>query len=120
LDIIAAMFTKTLRPQTIGLQIGDPIPANAVLKRTHSDSGNHVLIPGQPGRDWDSISKLPGVPKAVWFAQSYIPTLLKLGEWRTFIIGGSIAYTIHSVYNAAKSTWSWELTDSYYSLAELR
>jgi hypothetical protein len=117
LDIIASK-NSFLRPTTKFLEFGDIIPNNTVVKRSHSDCGEHVFMPTDNGRDWTTFSKYPKIPGSVWFAQSHIPTLRKLGEWRVIIIGGQPVYTVHTRYNEEKSTWSWEVVDSFYSLKE--
>ena len=119
LDIIAGTITHTFRPATKQLIPGDPIPANAVIKRSHSDCGQHVIMPDESGRDWESINQMPHVPDAIWFAQVYVPTLRTLGEWRVFIIGGHPAFVVHTRYNTDKSVWIRELVDTYYLLEEI-
>jgi hypothetical protein len=119
LDIIATK-TSTLRPRTILLKNGNSIPKNAVIKRSHSDCGHHVLLPNNKGRNWESLNQHPKIPGAVWMAQTYVPTLRSLGEWRVFIVGGQTIYTVHTKYNEDKSTWSWEPVHDFYSLEELR
>jgi hypothetical protein len=52
-------------------------------------------------------------------AQTYVETLKKRGEWRVFVIGGQIAYTVHTLRNREKKTWSWDVVRTYYSLEEL-
>jgi len=119
LDIIAVK-TSSLRPVTKVLKVGDSLPKDAVIKRSHSDCGQHVLMPNESGRDWFNLNQYPKVPGATWFAQAYVPTLRKLGEWRVFIIGGRPIYTVHTKYHEGKSTWSWEPVDSFYSLREFQ
>jgi hypothetical protein len=119
LDIIAAK-TSSLRPKTILLKDGDSFPKDAVIKRSHSDCGHHVLLPNNKGRNWESLNQHPKIPGAVWMAQTYVPTLQSLGEWRVFIVGGQAVYTVHTKYNEEKSTWFWEPVDDFYSLEELR
>jgi hypothetical protein len=118
LDIIASQ-NSFLRPTTKFLKFGDDIPKSTVVKRSHSDCGEHVLMPEDDGRNWHSFSQYPKIPGSVWFAQSHISTLRKHGEWRVIIIGGQPVYTVHTKYNEAKSTWSWEVVDSFYSLEEI-
>jgi hypothetical protein len=120
LDAIALTITKTLRPKTKELQYGDDIPVNTVIKRSHSDCGLHVFRPGDAGRNWESFGRLTHVPGATWFSQTYVPALAKLGEWRVFIIGGEIIYTVHTRYDPEKGVWMWDPVNTYYSLRELR
>jgi hypothetical protein len=119
LDFIASI-TSSLRPVTKFLNPGDLIPNLAVLKRSHSDCGEHVIMPGQPGRDWSSLNNHPSIRGAAWFAQAHVPTLQTHGEWRVFIIGGKPIYVVHTKYNDEKKTWSWERTEGFYSLEEYR
>jgi hypothetical protein len=120
LDAIASTITKTLRPKTKHLCYGEDIPANTVIKGSHSNCGLHVFRPGDAGRDWESLDKLTHVPDATWFLQTYVPALAKLGEWRVFIIGGKITYTVHTRYDQEKGIWTWEPVTAFYSLRELR
>jgi hypothetical protein len=120
LDAIALTITKTLRPKTKELRYGDDIPANAMIKRSHSDCGLHVFRPGDVGRNWETFDKLTPVPGATWFSQTYVPALAKLGEWRVFIIGGEITYTVHTRYDPLKGIWTWEPVTAFYLLRELR
>lgn len=120
LDIVAATVTRTLRPATKTLNIGDTIPQETVIKRSHSDCGIHTLMPNESGRNWESMLRLPQVPGAVWFAQTYVPTLRTLGEWRVFLIGGEPVYIVHTKFHEEKSIWKWEFVENFYSLQEFR
>lgn len=117
LEFVASTMSS-LRPVTIILNGGDLIPTTAVLKRSHSDCGEHVIMPGNSGRNWTYLNNYPPIHGATWFAQAHVPTLRTLGEWRVFIIGGKPIYVVHTKYNNEKETWSWEQTDSFYSLEE--
>jgi len=119
LDVIAVKMSS-LRPQSKVLKEGDSIPKDAVIKRTHSDCGVHILMPDEAGREWDDLRDDSNVPGSVWIAQAYVPTLRKLGEWKVILIGGRPVYTVHAKYNEGKATWSWEPVDSFYSLEEFR
>ena len=70
----------TQRPRTNTLNRGDVIPEGTVLKRTHSDSQNHVILPDSPLRSWPSME--PGPPESTWLSQGYISALREIGEWR--------------------------------------
>jgi hypothetical protein len=120
LDLVAARRTYSVRPITRPLQIGDPINDMVVLKRTHSDMGNHVLLPNNLNRNWKYMSRNMEVPGCMWLAQSYVYTLASLGEWRVFLMGGQIVYVVHTVHNPQKGTWTWDVPVNYYSLEELR
>jgi glutathione synthase/RimK-type ligase-like ATP-grasp enzyme len=122
LDFVAARRTFSARPRTRPLVDGETISDRVVLKRTHSDMGQHVLLPRdkQDRRNWDYLRLSTDVPGCFWLAQTYINTLATLGEWRVFLIAGQIVYTVHTVYNQVKETWTWDVPTTYYSLDELR
>jgi hypothetical protein len=117
LDIIAKMYTHTPRPSWKILKHGEEIPEGTVIKRSHSDCGDHVLRPDSPLRNWNYLDS-ETIPGSIWFSQEYIPQLDYMGEWRAFIVGGRITYVVHTRYNKSKRTWSWEPADTYYSLDE--
>jgi hypothetical protein len=119
LDIIAKSETNTPRPHWKFLNYGDALPSQDVIKRTHSDCGNHVLRPGHPDRNWEYIYK-ETIQGSRWFSQRYVPELTVLGEWRVFVIGGDIISVVHTIYNGDSQTWRWEMVHSYYTLEELR
>lgn len=120
LDMVAGRSTKTARPNTRLLLPDDRIPKQIVLKRTHSDSGEHVIFPGDNNRNWEHLRSQSNIPNCQWFGQTFISTLRTLGEWRVFFVGGRIIYVIHSVYNERKGSWKWERVHDYYSLDEFR
>lgn len=115
-----AAISKTIRPVTKIISSQTHIPNNIVLKRSHSDSGQHVLMPNEQGRDWESLSRHMEIPGCVWMGQTLVPHLHDIGEWRVFIIGGRIVYCVHTRYNQGKRTWKWEPVTEYYSLNELK
>jgi hypothetical protein len=120
LDFIAQERTKTARPKTRLLVDGETILDVMVLKRTHSDAGQHVLLPTNVVKcNWDYLRSQLNVPRSRWMAQSYVETLVKLGEWRSFVVGGNIVYTVHTLSNREKGTWSWDMACTYYTLEEL-
>lgn len=118
LDIVATMYTHTSRPSWEILKRGEEIPEGTVIKRSHSDCGDHVLRPDSSLRNWNYLDS-ETIPGSVWFSQEYIPQLDHLGEWRAFIVSGRITYVVHTRYNKNKRTWSWEPANTYYSLDEL-
>lgn len=120
LDIIASRQTNSTRPVTREMAVHDRIPDDIVLKRTHSDSGIHVLLPGDPNRTWEYMRAHSEIPRCRWFGQTYVETLHRLGEWRVFLVGGRIIYTVHTFQNSARETWKWDMVREYYSLQELR
>jgi glutathione synthase/RimK-type ligase-like ATP-grasp enzyme len=120
LDYVASQVTCTGRPRTIILTETTDIPETIVLKRTHSDCGVHVLRPGDRGRTWAELSQsLTLIPEAMWLGQSYVSTLESGGEWRVFLIGGGLVYTVHTVYNKAKRVWKNKHVDEFLTLEEI-
>ena len=120
LDIIAAKYRHT-RPKTRLLNPGQPIPENTVLKRTHSESGNHVIFPkGDPDmRTWEYLNSHSEIPRCKWFAQTYVDFLKVYGEWRVIIVGGSPAYTVHT-QPSSWNTWKKTVVSSFWPLNLLR
>lgn len=127
------------RPCTRVIHDGELIPTNGVLKRTHSDCGSHVLLPEESvphdavdavprkmelsaRRTWDSINDLTTSMDQSWICQDYIPTLLKLGEWRFFIVGEQIVNVVHTLKDTASDSdaWSGRPVVSFYTKAEIR
>jgi hypothetical protein len=119
LDLISKSFKNTPRLPWEVLSVGDDIKQVAVLKRSHSDSGEHVLMPGDPRRNWEYMSNAMDVPGCKWIAQMYSPSLLAYGEWRVIILGGEIFHVTHTIYNKSKKTWSGQTTNSWYTIEEL-
>ena len=120
LDHIAARRTFSTRPITRELITHELIPDDIVIKRTHSDSGIHVLLPGDKNRNWEYMQAHSEIPRCRWFGQTYMEMLHRLGEWRTFVVGGKIIYTVHTYRNSHRDTWKWDMVREYYSLRELR
>ena len=109
----------TMRPETKKLARGDPIPTGTVLKRTHSDSGQHVILPASEYRQWSNMEQ--GPPEAQWLSQEFVPTLRSIGEWRVVIVNLTIQYVTHTL--AAKDgsqALSSKPVEGYYSLDEWR
>lgn len=123
LDLVAGSRTFTARPKTRLLVDGENLTDRMVLKRTHSDAGEHVLVPRDAKsahkRNWEYLRTQLDIPGALWMAQGYQELLLKKGEWRVFLVGGQIVYTIHTIRNRDKGTWSCDIVRTYYSLDEL-
>jgi hypothetical protein len=92
-----------------------------VLKRTHSDAGEHVVVPSDAYKcNWDYLRGQLDVPGSQWMVQLFVEHLAKLGEWRVFVVGGKIVYTVHTLKNRDRKTWSWDVAHTYYTLDELR
>jgi hypothetical protein len=107
LDVIAGQ-TSSLHPQSKILKDGDPIPKDAVIKRTHSDCGDHVIMPTDLGdRNWDNLNDNLHILGSVWIAQALVPTLRKLGEWKVILIGGQPLYTV-SMYKIVIPELGWK------------
>jgi glutathione synthase/RimK-type ligase-like ATP-grasp enzyme len=120
LDLIAQERTKTARPKTRLLVDGEKLLNVMVLKRTHSDAGEHVIIPSDTRRhNWEYLRSQLDVPNSRWMAQSFVEQLVRLGEWRVFVIGGKVVYTVHTLKNLERNTWSWDRAHTYYTLEEL-
>lgn len=117
---VALNVTHTIRPQAKLLNDGDQFPPNIVLKRTHSDTGHHVLLPGDAKRNWEYMRNNCEVPGSRWFGQTYIEPLSKMGEWRVFLVGGKVVYTVHTLYNKESKSWKWDIVSSFYTLDELK
>lgn len=111
---------SVIRPYTQNLRRGSAIPLNTVLKRTHSDSQNHVLFPGSSNRDWDHMEI--GPTGSAWMSQEYVPALRTLGEWRVVIVDSQIQYTIHTVARnrGARQTWDSKVVKGFVSLQKWR
>jgi glutathione synthase/RimK-type ligase-like ATP-grasp enzyme len=121
LDHIAQVRTNTARPTTRLLVDGERIVDAMVLKRTHSDGGEHVVLPRDVNkRNWEYLRSQLDVPCALWMAQSFVEPLVRLGEWRVFLVGGKIVYMVHTLKNRDRNTWSWDIVNTFYTLEELR
>ena len=121
LDFIAQERTKSARLKTRLLTDGKPILNVMVLKRTHSDAGEHVILPSDiDKRNWVYLRSQLDVPGSQWMAQSFVEPLMRLGEWRVFLIGGKPVYTVHTLKNRDRNTWSWDMVRTYYTLEELK
>ncbi|KAF8230020.1 hypothetical protein L208DRAFT_1378702 [Tricholoma matsutake] len=102
----------------IKLQRGQPLPQGMVLKRTQSDCGIHIFIPGEhPTMMWDMLKE--GPPGSSWISQEYAMHLRKLGEWRAIIVDGKLLYVVHTICNPSKKLWKWSMVDRYYSLGKI-
>jgi len=121
LDLIAQERTNTARPRTRLLIDGERIVDVMVLKRTHSDAGEHVVMPSDiHKRNWDYLRSQLDVPGSQWMVQSFVEPLARLGEWRVFLVGGKVVYTVHTLKSQGRTTWSWDVAHTYYTLEELR
>lgn len=127
------------RPCTRILHDGEPIPTDAVLKRSHSECGSHVFLPEESipvdavnakerkktlsaCRTWDKIKKLTTSMDQSWMCQDYVPTLLKHGEWRFFLVGEQIVNVVHTLKDLEidSNAWEGESVTSFYTKREIR
>ncbi|KAF8452839.1 hypothetical protein L210DRAFT_846317 [Boletus edulis BED1] len=99
LDMIAAA-NGWQRPKTTVLTPGGVIPTGTMLKRSHSNCGDDfVILP--PESDLRSLSELKSRTSSGeqrWASQEYVETLKTLGEWRCFVLGGHIAFVVHTIH----------------------
>jgi hypothetical protein len=79
LDLIAGMRTRSSRPRTRLLHDGQSINDKTVLKCTHSNAGEHVLLPHdkatQPKQNWEYLHSqmdIPGV--SGWLKHMWKPS----------------------------------------------
>ena len=120
LDTVAKRM-RTIRPHTEILKPREALPSSIVLKRSHSDTGEHVIMPGDANRNWDYLESQLNIPGSVWLGQTEVPTLRKLGEWRVMFIGGQIIFVVHTRRRKSnKSQWYHELVSRYCTLSEIR
>ena len=107
------------RPKTTRLRRNQDIPEGAVIKRTHSDCGSHVFVPGEHRRlTWEKLEQ--GPPGSSWMAQEYSRHLRDLGEWRCVVVDGKLLYVVHTVYHPSKGVWKFVKADRFSSLEEIR
>lgn len=120
LDIIASRHNQ-LRPKSVLLEDGATIPANTVVKRTHSESGNHIILPKDgEKRNWDYLRDNSDIPRCRWFAQTYVDLLHYFGEWRVVMMGGEVAYTVHTVQAQSNGVWRRRRAILFWPLDILR
>lgn len=135
LDTVAAA-NGWQRPKTVALTIGDVIPPGTVLKQSHSDRGDSVILPPESVvgddaaarrerrrltrlRSWNELAQRTYFEEQTWVSQDYVETLTTLGEWRCFIVGGHIASVVHTIHEPhsdreGKRVWQFR------SLREIR
>lgn len=100
----------------------DTIPADTILKRGHSDCGTHVLFPHIDRRRQRSVAQLRNMSPygEVWLSQEMISTLQTIGEWRVFIVNGSIIQTVHThKLPGAMGQWVGHQVMSFWTLNEI-
>ncbi|KAG6371157.1 hypothetical protein JVT61DRAFT_9933 [Boletus reticuloceps] len=100
LDMIAVEYGWT-RPKTTLLTPGCPTPAGTILKCSHSDCGDFVILPEEDVRGtgtaatrersqqnalctWEELNARTSLPEQRWMSQDYVDCL-----WRCLENGGS-------------------------------
>lgn len=98
------------------------MPDDTVLKRGNSDCGTHVLFPSNRTRRRRCVADLQAMSPfgELWLSQEFIPTLQTIGEWRVFIVNGSIIHTIHTCKVDDGVGWAARQVMSFWSLNEIR
>jgi hypothetical protein len=121
LDLIAWSTTKTARLKWERLTAGEPIKRSGVIKRSHSDSGQHVFIREKKddATNWEYLAEKMKVPGCCWMWQAYSDPLKRLGEWRVIIVGGEIYCVVHTLHHPSKNIWGAEVVSHWYTLEEL-
>jgi hypothetical protein len=124
------------RPRTTILERPCDIPTDTVLKRSHSECGEHVIMPvtlagGSGGaadryrksinamRTWSNLDARTHSGDEKWASQEYIETLVTVGEWRFFLIGGHVDNIVHTI-KGKDGLWIGRRVSSFLTLAELR
>lgn len=135
LDMVA-VANGWLRPKTILLTPGCAIPPGTVLKRSHSDCGKFVILPPESIVDNDAsatgkrqlLAYLRSWPELVrkthseeqrWVSQQYVETLVTLGEWRCFLVGGHVASIVHTIHQH-DGDWEGRRVWKFMSLREIK
>jgi hypothetical protein len=99
LDDIAAKITFSARPSTTITTL--PLtakPTGVVIKRERSDTSRHCLQPQDIKRmtlkQLNSFLKKHSIQDCEWLSQDFVPELIRIGEWRTYFVGGERILTI--------------------------
>lgn len=133
---MAASRNGWSRPRTDILEPHCDIPPGTVLKRSHSDCGEFVIMPeqsiiGSGGavdrarqrlnamRAWSYLDERTFTGHEMWASQEYIDTLITLGEWRFFLVGGHVTNVVHT-FHAPDGNWVGRRVSTFLTLAELR
>ena len=120
LQLLAKDFSR-YAPATRLLRPGDEIHKTDVLKRSHSDCGLHVIFPSAPSshRTWDYLnSKINPGTDEFWMAQEFVPSLACIGEWRVFIVGGTIISVMHT-FKQGNGKWLGTAVEKYMTMEEI-
>jgi glutathione synthase/RimK-type ligase-like ATP-grasp enzyme len=111
-DLMIAATSGTLTPYPRSMILANlkelldqATNSGVVIKRDFSDSSDFTFLPGKKrSRTLESMfketsksySKVKNLPYPSWLAQPYIPALVEKGEIRAFVVGGKLAYAIHT------------------------
>jgi hypothetical protein len=101
------------------VRIPDPIPDHVIVKRSHSETGQHVLLP-ETDNDLKqaTLRREVDIDEAQWFTQSFVPFLKDAGEIRMFFVGLKNVYSVHTVKDTKQDTkqdrsdWVFELMEN--------
>lgn len=133
---MAARANGWSRPRTDILERSREIPAGTVLKRSHSDCGEYVVMPEQSVsgsgaaadrsrqrlnamRTWSHLDDRTYSEEERWVSQQYVETLITVGEWRFFLVGGHVENIVHT-FHAPDGNWLGRRVSSFLTLGELR
>lgn len=116
-----AMQMKTLRPNTVRiLDVRNyNIEKETVLKRSHSDCGQHVILPGDRRKRTEDYLKEHSAYGEVWLQQEYVDPLKSVGEWRAFIVNGQLIHTVHTFRDDLTGRWQGTQAKTIWSLEEI-
>ncbi|KAG6380436.1 hypothetical protein JVT61DRAFT_8574 [Boletus reticuloceps] len=135
LDMIAAA-NGWRRPKTTVLTPGGVIPTGTMLRRSHSNYGDFVILPPESvvgdgavadkkrrqlegHRSWSELKSRTSSGEQRWASQEYVETLKTLGEWRCFVLGGHIALVVHTIYKPDEH-WEGKRVWQFKSLRQIR
>ena len=92
-----------------------------MLKRTHSESGNHIILPQDMlgKRTWEYMDAHLEIPRCQWFSQTYVLLLKDYGEWQVVIVGGAPTYTVH-MQPASGNRWKYRNNIAFWPLHKLQ
>ena len=124
LDLIAA-DSQTLRPRTTTINVHGSVDDNliitgTVLKRSNSDCSQHIIMPADRRRRNVEHLRACSLHGEKWLMQEYVNTLQTVGEWRTFIVNGSVIHSIHTYMDSVTNAWVASQATSFWSLEEIR
>ena len=116
---IIAQNTRRYTPRAALLVPGEVIPPDAVLKRSHSECGTHVLLPSAKPelRTWEHLTS-NATDGTFWMMQEYVPSLEWLGEWRVLVVGGKIIAVMHTI-KLRNGEWVGRPVHAFRSLEEV-